>query len=518
MSKVAKRSGEEGLKRVFETAQPMRTARIITMLGYHGYRPKSQNGSHIKLEHGETGRVVIFPHGTTNPIYQKKAAKACLAVEAGQHEPAVPKAKNGSSNGAEKATLRKMLLREAVPDDVEVVDVPGCPSLVALRHALLPVTGIIASADKLVESEIERLLEKLNQEVGSFTAFLKENMDEYKLVLNKTEDEQYFLSQPDYELELLMPFYNGTNIKDVRTEITNFTDVFSNMDKNVSAAIKHIIEYFEMRGKVRKTIDKNGAVEWLLEKDHAITGEKVNLKFTGSPEFRATMQKSYGFLDSFFRLEITKPDDHKYYSNILKNYLGIEVHRPREGKKPGPNLVITHPFYPEINYIMPAPSEVPHAARILKGAETEDPEELFQLEITLQQLMDDLSECFWVNNQIIDDFNTLIGIDSERFHSLFAATMSMQGAEKDFKCPNKHGETGTLTLTHPLFADPVIVKFIWTADKNAGLGGMNKSESYSLMTDPRDLDKWEEALKHMQAAAPQISLDAAVDFSHLTLQ
>lgn len=494
------RSNAESLRRVFETNQPMSADEIKAMMSPYGFHTKSQRGSHIKLEHGETGQVVIFPAGTTNPLYQKKAAKACLAINNIQHEPAPSKAKNGSSNGAEKTSPQKMFLSDAVPADIEVVNVPGCPSLVALRFASLPVTGIVASADKMVKSEIDRLLERYDEEINSFTVFLQSRIDEYKLVLRQ-EAEGYLLWQPGYELGLYIPQYDGANPKDVRTEITRFTDTIQEWDREFGGTINFIIGEFEKEDRVKKTLDENGMMHWTIRTTHNITGEEGILELTASPELRAPLETLHSFMDNHMRTELVRPADPKYYSKVLKSHYGLEVTRP-DGKKPGSKLVIKHPFYPELSYTMPVPSEIPRIDKLCRQFDkTTDHEEAKRLQAISNQAILDMHECTEVNNQIKNDLLAILKKDLARYLELVKASMSMQGMSEHITGAEKPGDRGTISFSHPSFDRTVTVNIIKVQVYNIDQGKKTPTTLLYTICNPRDIDGWEQALKRAQANA-----------------
>ncbi len=423
-----------------------------------------------------------------------------------------------------------MLLRDTVPADVEVVDVPGCPSLVALRPASLPLTGIVASAEPIVESEIHRLLEKYDEEINSFTAFIKSRMNKYKLVLRERRNE-YFLSQPDYEFGLYLPFYNGANTTDAIAEITEYTETIHDWDENIGTAIACIIEKFESEGLTTKTSGENGNVHWAIKTTHGITGEECNLNFTASPEFRTLHEKRYAFLDEFLRIEVCKRDNPKFYAATLKNFYGLDVRRPLEGKKPGSKLMITHPFHPEISYTMPVPSEVPGLEKIFKRLMKEDSEEETKKAISAsQQALNDIRECVSINTRIKEDLCSILFEDFDRYKRLYDMTISTPGARSELKGGQKPGERGVITITHPSFSKAIEVNVIRISHPhektrmtlmadNTDKNKFQQHQTIYAMPNPLDLDKWERALTEA-AAKRQIALNVDIHnvSPHLALQ
>lgn len=497
---------------VLRTGQALPTRAIIAMLCRYGFEEKGQEGSHIKLEQRETGRVFIIPDGTTDLFYQREAAKICLEIREAKKNSQQIKLQENFSQSTVGSRPPKINLREAIgvietleiggqtctislvpeglPENltsIETIELPGSPSVVALRAQGLPFLGIIAPVNSF-QPEAENRLKEFSEKVNDFSKFLEEITRKYGMLLYQNLQGSHILHQPDYDIELELPVYNGLNETDARTEILEFVKEVSHLDTQIQGRLKSLLERAEKDGIVKKEPGKNGMVDWTLKKTHEITGKRQDFKITTSPEFRVLPSMYDSYIEDLFRFEIAGFDEPKYFSNIMNQYYGAEVHRPREGKKLGSKLVITHPFFPRIRYEMPVASEIPRTKTYfqkLRHINTED--DILEIGCTLQKALNDMSECQVVYDKIRVTLNALVNTSIDRYRVLYAGTMSLAGSSYQTTRAEKFGDHGVYTFTNPAFSEPVNVNVICVASKK-------DRSNHCIIPDPHGLDKWQETL------------------------
>ena len=349
-----------------ETGQIIRTSLLETMLRQHGFERRNQEGSHITFVHPE---LPIAPFtviaGTKKIDTQIQAADKCLEAREivrrqRQEKLETQRAASETSKTSEETGLIDTL--ENIP--VLVIEGEEMEGVVVLRDKRLPQIGTIVSMrthpDEL-DAVCTGLYDRANEQLERLGHMNRDFETSFHV-----EDGVLTIEHERYGLRIEVPAYDPTTDNGFDEELVRFQALVSTYDMIFRDGVGPYLDIYKRDGTTHEKPLPDGGTEWELIGAKGLTKELHRNTIQLSPQGRMEPQAFCRFVDlatdlflSGTRTNSTTLRDH------YRKVIGAEVRRPKISKKVlGDTLVITHPFIPDFERRLPAPSSIPYMAKL----------------------------------------------------------------------------------------------------------------------------------------------------------
>lgn len=402
-----------------DNRQIARTKMVETMLLQHGFYKHGHTGDHATYKHDLLDNIVTVVTNSSKVVDQITAAKACLEVleiqEAQRLEAQAAKQKRREENASRaiQEDTRSVKTIDHLPDNIEGYEQDG---LVVIRAKRLRSVGDIVDTTSDPEM-LATLCEQLDQRAKDMLKRIGEMTREYETAFKidkKTGD--LVLSHPWYGIDVVIPPYDPDESEFLESDVAGFVNNIKGLDNLFQKRLRRIIENYrndDPKNCGVEISETQGGLEVVFVDHGGIVNRHIRTPLACSPQYRPNPMEFYTAWDRSAEKRMGSLRNPKEIAKAVTRDYGFAFSRPRDPEtgELGDHVVVTHPFDPDYEETILAPSDRMSCREICKKYEGEElfylnPDFIQELEKSnalFRKMQDAFYHLGHVGNNIFDD-------------------------------------------------------------------------------------------------------------------